>query len=272
MTPAALSFRAYFALVGLFALWVGAWGYFVPTQVGRALPWTVPPLHARFIAAMYLAGALAMALSLRASRSTHFVAAVRIPIALAALWTGALLLVSLLHLSAFDFAKPQVWFWMGAYAIYPVWGGWLYFGRRAAAAAEPRRPDPLLLALAALCLLLAAALFVLPAVMVRAWPWAISPLLATLYAGPFFAYGVCALLLAAEARPEARRTVLASMLTFVALALLASLLHLKLFHFDTPGAWLWFGTLLAAIAVLAWRLGEPGPTARTGPSPRRPGP
>jgi hypothetical protein len=28
------------------------------------LPWTVPPLHARFIAAMYLAGLLAMAWSL----------------------------------------------------------------------------------------------------------------------------------------------------------------------------------------------------------------
>jgi len=50
------SFRACFALVGLFALWVGAWGYFAPTQVVRALPWPVPGLHARFIAAMYLAG------------------------------------------------------------------------------------------------------------------------------------------------------------------------------------------------------------------------
>lgn len=270
MAPAVvMSFRAYFALVGLFALWVGAWGFLAPAQVDRALPWTVPPLHARFIAAMYLAGALAMALSLRASRSTGFVATVRIPIALAALWTGALLLVSLLHLSAFDFAKPQVWFWMGAYAIYPVWGAWLYFGCGAAAAAEPRRSDPLLLALATVCLLLAATLFVLPGAMVQAWPWAISPLLATLYAGPFLAYGVCAWLLAAEARPEARRTVLASMLTFVALALLASLLHLKLFHFDTPSAWLWFGTLLAAAAVLAGRL--VGPTARTGPSPRRRG-
>ena len=60
------SFRAYFALVGLFALWVGVWGYFVPAEAVRALPWTVPPLHARFIAAIYLAGLLAMILALTA--------------------------------------------------------------------------------------------------------------------------------------------------------------------------------------------------------------
>jgi len=253
MTPIVIgSFRAYFGLVGLFALWVGAWGYLAPAEVGRALPWTVPPLHARFIAAMYLAGALAMVLSLRASRAAGFVASVRIPIALAALWTGALLVASLLHLGAFDFGKPQVWFWMGAYAIYPVWGGWLYFVH------------------AAVCLLLAAALFVLPQAATRIWPWAISPLLATLYAGPFFAYGASALLLASEARREARTIVLASMLAFALLTLLASWLHRQLFHADAPSAWLWFGLFGAAAAMLAWRLF--GPTARTSPSRLRPGP
>ena len=128
------SFRAYFALVGLFALWVGAWGYFVPAEVVRALPWPVPALHARFIAAIYLAGLLAMLLALAAKT----LAEVRIPIALAAIWTGMLLLVSMLHLDAFDFAKPQVWFWMGAYAVFPLWGAWLYFGSGAGADGDTR--------------------------------------------------------------------------------------------------------------------------------------
>ena len=128
------SFCAYFVVVGLFAAWVGAWGYLAPAQVSRALPWTVPPLHARFIAAMYLAGLLAMGWSLAACR----LSVARIPIALAALWTGALLVVSLLHLGDFDFAKPQVWFWFGAYAVFPLWGAWLYLRGGAAA----RRPRP----------------------------------------------------------------------------------------------------------------------------------
>ena len=244
------SFKAYFLLVGLFALWVGVCCYAAPAQVFRALPWTVPPLHARFIAAMYLAGFTAMAWSLVAER----LAEVRIPIALASLWTGGLMLVSLLHLGDFDFAKPQVWFWMGAYAVYPLWGAWLYFGAGAGGAASARKPDPALLAVGALCLALAAALLVAPAARVQAWPWAISPLQANIYFGPFFAWGVCAILLAREARPEARRIVLASMFVFAVLTLLASLLHLKLFHFEGPAAWVWFGALLASAGVVAARL------------------
>jgi hypothetical protein len=246
--PVPRSHRAYFVLVGLFALWVGAWGFAAPAEVERALPWSVTPLHARFIAAIYLAGLLAMVWSTFAQS----IAEVRIPLALASLWTGALLLVSMLHLGEFDFAKPQVAFWMAAYAVFPLWGGWLYFRRGAAAAAPRRSPaDPALLLVAALCLVLAAALFLAPGLMVAAWPWKVSPLLARIYAGPFFAYGVCAFMLAREARPEARRIVLASMLAFTLLALLASLLHLRVFRFDGPAAWVWFGGFVLGCGVFA---------------------
>ena len=245
------AYRAYFVLVGLFALWVGAWGFFVPAEVTRALPWPVPSLHARFIAAIYLAGLLAMILSLFATR----MAAVRIPIALAALWTGALFFVSMLHLGDFDFAKPQVWFWLGAYAVFPLSGAWLYFrSGGAAATARTRRADRALVAVAVLCLLLAAALLVVPEEMVRVWPWKLPPLLANIYAGPFFAYGVSAFMLAREAQAESRRIVLVSMLAFTLLVLLASLMHLKLFHFEAFAAWVWFGALAVAGALLAWRL------------------
>lgn len=247
-----LSFRAYFVLVGLFAIWVGAWGFLLPAQADRALPWTVPPLHARFIAAFYLGGSVAMALS----AGTRRIADVRIAIALAVLWTGLLLLVSLLRLDGFDFAKPQVWFWMGAYAVYPLWGAWLYARALRADPPAVRKADPALVAIALVALAYGAALLIAPAAMVRAWPWAVSPLLAQIYAGPFLAYGASALLLAREARPEARRIVLASLLAFTLLALLASLLHLRLFRFDAPAAWLWFGAFALASAIAAWRLAQ----------------
>ena len=48
--------RVYFAAVGLLALWVGVWGFLIPGQVDKALPFLVPPLHARFLGAMYLSG------------------------------------------------------------------------------------------------------------------------------------------------------------------------------------------------------------------------
>lgn len=245
------AYRSYFVLVGLFALWVGIWGFVVPAEVTRALPWPVPPLHARFIAAIYLAGLLAMVLSYFATR----LATVRISIALAALWTGALLFVSILHVGEFDFAKPQVWFWMGAYAVFPLWGAWLYLHRGGAGGTARARPvDPVLVAIGGLCLLLAAALLVAPGEMVRVWPWKLPPLLATIYAGPFFAYGVSALMLAREAESESRRIVLVSMLAFTVLVLIASAMHLNLFHFDAPSASVWFGALVVAAALLAWRL------------------
>jgi len=243
-----VSLRLYGLLVGLLALWVGGWGLLMPAQVARALPWTVAPLHARFIAAMYLAGALAMGWS-ALSRS---VAAMRIPIALACVWTGALLLISLCHLDAFDFGRSQTWFWFGAYAVYPLWGGWLWRGLRSTA--RPRRPDRALLALAAVCLLLAAALAFAPAAMSHAWPWAITPLLAQIYAGPFLAWTVCALMLAREAQPAARRIAIASMLVFALLALLASWLHGALFRFDGAAAWVWCVGFAAAAVLLGSRL------------------
>lgn len=224
----------------------------LPAQVERALPWTVPPLHARFIGAFYLGGTVAMALSLLARRLTD----VGIALALAVLWTGLLFLVSLLRLAAFDLAKPQVAFWMGAYAVYPLWGAWLY--RRALRADPPehRHADPALVAITVVALAFRAALLVAPATMVRAWPWAVSPLLAQIYAGPFLAYGASALLLARAARTEARRIVLASLLAFALLALLASLLHLRLFHFEAPAAWLWFGAFAIVAAIAALRLAQ----------------
>jgi hypothetical protein len=202
---------------------------------------------------MYLAGALAMGWSLLATG----IGAVRIPIALAALWTGALLLVSLVRLNDFDFDKPQVLFWMGAYIVFPLWGMWLYLRDASIeipeAPGKADTPDATLIAIAVVCVVLAFALLVVPDQMARIWPWPIQPLLACIYAGPFFAYGVCAVMLAREPEPAARLIVLGSMLAFTVLTLIASLMHTALFHFDGPAAWVWFVAFGAAGALLAAR-------------------
>ena len=108
--------RIYFAAVGVLALWVGFWGYVVPSEVERAIPFSVPPLHARFLGAVYLSGLTIMVGGLLA-RSWHEIRLVPI---LTALWTGGLCLISLFHLDRFDFATPQPWVWFAAYVIYPL--------------------------------------------------------------------------------------------------------------------------------------------------------
>jgi len=105
----------------LFALWVGIWGYFIPSHVDKAIPWLVPPLHARFLGAMYLSAAAFNLGSILA----HYYAEVRIVIRMIVIWTGMLLIVSLFYLGEFDYNHKPVWFWFGAYLVYPLIGLWL---------------------------------------------------------------------------------------------------------------------------------------------------
>src|SRR5215208_4591914 len=112
--------RIYFAAVGLLALWVGIWGYFIPTHVDQAIPWLVPPLHARFLGAMYLSGTVFMLGSILSRHEAE----VRIIPPVIAIWTGMLFIVSLFYLDEFDYSRTQVWIWFGAYLIYPLIGLW----------------------------------------------------------------------------------------------------------------------------------------------------
>src|SRR3990167_5373174 len=97
--------RIFFAAVDALALWVGFWGYFAPPQVNKAIPWVVPPLHARFLGAMYLSGAAFMVGCLLARRYAE----VRVVVPMIAIWTGMLFIVSLFHLSEFDYTRGQTW-------------------------------------------------------------------------------------------------------------------------------------------------------------------
>jgi uncharacterized membrane protein len=108
--------KIYFFAVGLLALWVGLWGYFLPSLVNLAIPWLVPPLHARFLGSMYLSGATFMAGCLRAKRYSE----VRVVVPMIAIWTGMLFLISLFYLDEFDYTIAPTYIWFAAYLIYPL--------------------------------------------------------------------------------------------------------------------------------------------------------
>src|SRR5688572_1837545 len=118
--------RIYFGAVGLLALWVGIWGYFIPDKVDKAIPWLVPPLHARFLGAMYLSGTTFMIGGILA----RYYAEVRVMIRVILIWTGMLFVVSLFYLWEFDYSRTQVWIWFGAYIIYPLIALWLMWKDR----------------------------------------------------------------------------------------------------------------------------------------------
>lgn len=263
--PAATLLRLYCLVVGGFTAWVGFFGFFQPAQILRALPWPLPPLHARVVGALYLSATLFLWL---AALSRQRLAGRGVAV-IALVWTGALLAVSLLHWRSFDPTRVQVWFWAGAYLVFPVAAAWLVARSAGWPLADKHRLRhsavlvPVLTAQGLLYALLAVALGLWPAQAQQWWPWPLPPLLAQLYAGPLLGLGVGSLMLARRASwPEAVAPLLAQLL-FAVLAALASTWHAGVFSARGPSQVLWWLALaalaLAALAVLL--LGGPSPRA-----------
>ncbi len=252
MTGVTRSERLYFAAVGLLALWVGFWGYFVPSEVERAIPFSVPPLHARFLGAVYLSGLTIMVGGLLA-RSWREIRLVPI---LTALWTGGLCVISLFHLDRFDFGTPQPWVWFAAYVIYPLIAiglAWRHRRVEPGAASEAGLPAwarRYLVGQGVVLTALALGLLLAPGVLADVWPWQINQLLAQIYSAPLLAYGVGSLLLARQRTLLEVRVVVAGMLVFTAGVLLASIIHRGLFSAGDTEDVLWFGLLVVANVVL----------------------
>ncbi len=251
MTSITRNEKIYFAAVGILALWVGVWGYFIPAHVNWAIPWLVPPLHARFLGSMYLSGAAFMIGCLLAR---HY-AEVRIVVLMTAIWTGMLLLVSFFYLNQFDPRIPPTYIWFAAYIAFPLIALWLAWKHRS----DPGPSRGIELSEAAKnyltlqCLafmLLGLALFAVPGRMVEHWPWKITRLLAQIYSAPFLAYAVGSLLLARCKSWAEVSIAVRAMFVFTAGVLVASLIHMDLFAAKNPLTWLWFGGFLIATLML----------------------
>jgi hypothetical protein len=243
--------RSFFAVIIGFPAWVAAGGLFLPGQIEDFLPFTVPPLHARFIGAMYAAGATMM-LFATLSRAWY---EVRVVTLILGTWTGLLGIVSMLHLGAFNWAWRPTWFWWFAYIWFPLGAAFLFWSQRG----EQDHPDearlsPLLRAFllvqGVIAAVLALGLLFLPDRMIPLWPWRITPLLTQIYSAPFLAYGIGSLYAARQhGWSEARIPVLAiTVLTTV--AVVTSLIHGGTFNAANLSTWVWFGGLgLVAIGL-----------------------
>ncbi len=233
--------RFYFAAVALLAFYVGIWGYLIPLQVDEAIPWLVPPLHARFLGAMYFAGTALMIGCMLARRWSD----IRSVVPMISIWTGTLFIISLFYLPEFDWRREQVWVWFASYLIYPIIAGVLVWTHRQLAedtsgtAITPLARRFLIAQGIVLCIV-SLALLLLPNVMVSVWPWAITPLLAQLYSAPFLSWGIGSLLHSRRHSWKPTQTITTSFALFSALILLASAIHIALFSSADPSDWVWF--------------------------------
>lgn len=245
--------KIYFAAVGLLALWVGSWGYFIPTRVDQAIPWLVPPLHARFLGAMYLSGMTFMIGGI----FSRYYAEVKIMIRVILIWTGMLFIVSLFYLGEFDYSRKQVWFWFGAYLIYPAIALWLMWRDRnlhetIEGQLMPAWIKRYLQAQGLLVTALSLSLLFAPEIMISLWPWKITRLLAQMYSAPFLAYGLSSLMVSRRERWNEARVVVTGTFVFAFCVLLASVIHRNLFSLASTAAWVWFGGFTIASVVLGF--------------------
>jgi hypothetical protein len=235
------------------AAWVGLPAYFAPAQVDAVLPFAVPALHARLIGAMYLSAFAIMVGGMLAKRWAD----IRVVPAITTIWTGGLLLVTMLHLEEFDFTTTQTRIWFGAYVAYPLIGTWIQVRRRGDGIAdEPGHvpPDWTRRCLAGQGVVLTAvglALLLVSRHMAARWPWPVTPLLAQIYSAPLLAYGIASLLLARARMWREMRIGVVGIGLFALAALVASVIHRELFAVADPAALTWFGGLTALTVVAA---------------------
>ena len=253
MTEITRGQRIYFGAVGLLALWVGIWGYFIPDKVDKAIPWLVPPLHARFLGAMYLSGTTFMIGGIL----SQYYAEVRVMIRVILIWTGMLFVVSLFYLNEFDYSRAQVWIWFGAYIIYPLIALWLIWNDRnlrenMSGVSLPAWVRNYLLMQGIVVTALALVLLLAADFMVSVWPWKITRLLAQIYSAPFLAYGLSSLMLSHLSTWNEIRVVVTATFVFAIGVLLASFIHNALFFFANISTWLWFGGFLLATLILGF--------------------
>src|SRR5436190_4414418 len=242
--------RVYFAAVGLLAALVGL-PYLAPAKVDKVLPFGVPPLHARVIAAIYISG-LALTIGGMLGRRWSDISIVP---AIVAVWTGGLLLVTLLHSDDFDFTKLQTRVWLGAYVAYPLIAIWLLvWHRRGGAVDEPGRAPSdwarwCLTGQGVVLTAVALALFFAPGSVAGRWPWPVTSLLAQIYSMPLLAFGIGSLLLARARSWREMRVGVVGIGLFGPTALVASVIHSELFSADDPAAWAWFAILIFMTAL-----------------------
>jgi hypothetical protein len=156
--------------------------YFLPARAATGYAWAIrPPISAAFLGAGYLAGVVATALAVFTAQRWRSIQP--LAVALVTLSVG-LLAATLLHTDRFRWGYPPTWVWMGVYALAPV-GVVILARRQRANTIRPATADPRLrllrglsLAVGAVMMAAALALFAFPADLGRHWPWPLTPLLA----------------------------------------------------------------------------------------------
>jgi len=233
--------RLYFLFVLIQAVLVGS-AIIQPPWITVVLPWDASPLNARFIAALYLMGAISALLCMIAARYAE----VRISLIEIGFVTGVLLLITVPHFSEFT---PQnfPYRWTIFYTIDPLVSALILWRLRGNAPPAGRNPlAPLFLTYSAVLGVAGVILLVAPALAASLWPWALPPILGQVYSAFFLTFALGGVLAAREPDWAGGRVyVLAN------LGMLLLIVGVSIWHFDRfkpgPTTWAWYALCLAGV-------------------------
>jgi hypothetical protein len=244
--------RLYFLFVLAQALLVGS-AIIQPLWIRVVLPWDASPLNARFIAALYLMGAISALLCMIAARYAD----VRISLIEIGFVTGVLLVITIPHFGQFT---PQSfpYRWVLFYTIDPLLSALIWWRLRGSEPPQHGKNPlaPLFLTYAAMLGVAGVILLGLPALAARLWPWALPPILGQVYSVFFLTFALGGVLAARDARWAGVRVYVLANLGMLLLILGVSFWHADRFK-PGPATWAWYAFCLAGVtgfsmALLRW--------------------
>jgi hypothetical protein len=237
--------RGYLLFAALQGFGIGLTGLLIPAEM--QIPLQMTPLNTRFVATLYIAGAIGVLLAAVSPRRS----ATRLFCIGFGFATALILVLTLLHWSDFMADPlPHRPIWMFDYVVDPLLALLLI----PLAGLWPARHGvwhaftPLLLIEMLAFGALGLVLLVWPQTVATYWPWALPPVAGQLYACFFLTFAIGAALAARENEERAVRDFLIASFGLCVLVLIASSLHLDRFK-PEPITPIWFGAFLFGAAV-----------------------
>lgn len=245
----------------------GLFLYLVPGRAEAEYAWAVAPaVNAAFMGAGYLAGTVATALVVFATRSWRSLRVLPLPLVVL---SSSLLLATLLHADRFRWDYALTWVWTGVYAGVPFVVAALWWRQeRIAPPAPPAHPSLRGVRVASALLgaglaLGSLALFVAPGGLKELWPWPLTDLLARTVASWYALIGTSLLVCAWSLRRPVEAIIpYATLLAWTLLLGLLPLLHPEDIVRDGLQLGVWIALEVALLAVAAAALAVAVPRAR----------
>ena len=231
--------------------------YFFPHRTAVLFAWEIKaPMTAMMLGSAY-AGGIYYFSGLLMTRQWHRIKVGLLPVTT---FASVLSITTIMHWDKFNHGTLPFFAWSSLYFTTPfiVLGLWLRNRGQDTGQPEPDDtiiPQPLRLVIGtvgAVTLAIAIFLFLNPALMIRLWPWSLTPLTSRVMSAMFSLPGIVGLGLAMDARWSSARIILRSQGFSILLILTAVFRDRNEFDWAAPGSWLFAGGLggmLAGIIV-----------------------